>query len=281
MSSYKLTDEQSAELVKCAKDFSYFCENYVIIKSWKDDVKNYIQVPFKLYPFQENLFEHWENNRFSIGSKYRQGGFTTLAVIYGLWQCLFKIDQRILYLAKTDRDAVDDGGRVAETALAHLPEWMKGLSMKNDHTKKFDTGSMMKFLTPSSCCGIAMDLLIVDEASYFKDMELHWRAMFPILSTGGRCIIQSSVNSDDDWFWERIIDTRAGVGIFKEFKSHYTDRPEFCSATWETQMKANLGMKGWDVDVLQNPTRVKPVVVIKPKTKRWRSIFDDWGQSSD
>lgn len=279
MSSYKLTNEQSAELVKCAKDFVYFCEHYVTIKTWKDN--NYQQVPFKLYPFQEELAEHWMDNRFSIGSKFRQGGFTTLAVIYGLWNCLFKVDQRIMYLAKTDRDAIDDGGRVAETALAHMPEWMKGLSMKNDHTKKFDTGSVLRFHTPQACCGMGVDLLIIDEASFIKDIELHWKAMWPVLSTGGRCIVQSSVNTDEDWFWERIIDARAGVGMFKEFKCHYTDRPEFAQMAWETQMKSQLGLQGWDVDVLQNPIRHKPVVVTKPKTKRWRNIFDEWGQSAD
>lgn len=279
MSSYKLTDEQSGELVKCARDFIYFCENYITLKSFQNGAV--IQVPFLLYPFQKELFEHWEENRFSIGSKFRQGGFTTLAVIYGLWKCLFQIDQRVMYLAKTDRDAIDDGGRVVETALSFLPEWMKGLSMKNDHTKKFDTGSVMRFYTPQAACGQGMGLLIVDEASLIKDMELHWKAMWPVLSTGGRCIVQSTPNLDDDWFWERLIDARAGVGSFREFKCHYTDKPEFAVMEWETSMKANLGLKGWNQEILQIPgnSYKHPEPNKKTKTKRWRSIHDEWDQS--
>lgn len=273
MSSYKLTNEQSTELVKCADDFKYFCEHYVVIKAWKDN--NYHQVPFKLYPFQEELAKHWMNNRFSIMSKFRQGGFTTLAAIYGLWNCLFKVDQRIIYLTKTDREAVDISSRFLETALAHLPEWMKGLSMKNDYTKKFDTGSYMRFYTPETCCIASMDLLIIDEASFIKDIESFWKAIWPVLSTGGCCIIQSSVNTDEDWFWERIIDARAGVGLFREFRCHYTDRPEFAEQAWEIRMKSQLGLKGWDVEILQNPICQQPVVVTKPKTKLWRNIFDD------
>jgi len=277
MSSYKLTDQQSSELVKCATDFTYFCEQYITLKSFQHGVVS--QVPFQLYPFQKKLFEHWEENQFSINSKYRCGGFTTLAVIYGLWKCLFHIDQQVMYLAKSDRSAIEDGGQIVETALAFLPEWMKGLSMKNNHMKKFDTGSIMKFCTPHSACGQAMGLLIVDEASFIKDIEWHWQAMWPILSTG-RCIVQSTPNLDDDWFWERLIDARAGVGIFKEFKCHYTDKLEFARAAWETEMKANLGLSGWNCEVLQIPKKSQqPEIIQPPQPKKWRNIFDDWQSS--
>lgn len=281
MSSYKLTEEQSKELVKCAKDFTYFCENYVVIKSWQG--KTTQLMPFKLFPFQQDLFEHWEENQYSIGSKFRRGGFTTLAVIYGLWKCLFNIDQGVLYMAKTDRDAVDDGGRVAEIALNNLPEWMKGLSMKNDHTKKFDTGSAMRFHTPEAACGQSSSLLILDECSYFHSMALHWKSLWPVLSCGGQCIVQSNVRSDEDWFWERLIDARVGVGRFKEFKCHYTNRPEFALMDWETEMKANLGLTGWDSEYLQIPKEDKPKVAKTEiaKVKKWRSIHDAWSQSAD
>lgn len=274
MSHYKLSEEQSKEIVKCSRSFSYFCEKHVKVKSYSVTHPAVQQVPFKLYPFQERMSEHWDGNTYSICCKFRQGGFTTAAVMYGLWKCLFQLDKRVLYVSKTDRDA-RDASYLVDYAMSLMPDWMKGLSSKSDHRKKFDTGSTIAFMTTGSACGQGMDLLIIDEASFIKDMDSHWCAFWPVLSTGSQLIIQSTVNTDEDWFWDRVIDTRAGVGKMVEFKCHYTDRPEFCDKSWEQEMRRNVG-SGWDSEFLQKPKR--KAIDAKPKVKRrrkWRGINDD------
>lgn len=274
MSHFKLSEEQSKEIVKCSRSFSYFCENHVKVRSYSVTHPSAQQLPFQLYPFQEAMSDHWNNTTYSICCKFRQGGFTTTAVMYGLWTCLFQIDKRVLYVAKTDREARDASGLV-NYALSLMPDWMKGLSSKSDHRKKFDTGSSMAFLAFEASCGSAADLLIIDEAAFIKDMEKHWMAMWPVLSTGGRLILQSTVNTDEDWFWDRVIDTRAGVGKMVEFRCHYKDRPEFDDPNWEREMRRNVG-SGWDSEFLQKPK--SKVIEATPQVKRkqkWRGITDD------
>ena len=73
---------QKDEWIKCARDFKYFAANYVEIRSLKEgDVK------FKLYGFQERVLSEFERYQFNIVRKFRQGGLTTLAVLWSLWQC--------------------------------------------------------------------------------------------------------------------------------------------------------------------------------------------------
>lgn len=277
MSHFKLTEDQLKEIVKCSESFSYFCENYVRVKSYSVTHPAVHQLAFKLHPFQERLAEHWESHRFSINSKFRQGGFTTLAVMYGLWKCLFQMDQRVMYVGKTDRD-VRDASHLADYTLSLIPDWMKGINSKSDHRKKFDTGSVMTLMVFEAACGLAVNLLIIDEAAFIKDMDKHWVAMWPVISNGGRLIVQSTVKTDEDWFWDRLIDARAGVGGMVEFKCHYTDRPEFDNLEWEQEMRRNVG-SGWESEFLQKPMRK---VVEKPvKKSKWRRIQDDWEPSAN
>lgn len=144
------------EILLCHQSFEYFCETY--LKVHKYHANNHASVvPMKLWEHQNRWFDHVRNNRFVVHSKFRQGGFTTLAVAYGMWLCLFKLDQTIMYLTHSDRMAVA-AGDIAKVMLENLPDWMAGnvLSMSNDHRKKFpDTGSKMLFYTPEASCGVA------------------------------------------------------------------------------------------------------------------------------
>ena len=107
------------ELAKCAKSFEYFVETYVKINQPTIGL-----IDFKLHDYQKNVIKDYEKHRFNILLKFRQGGFTTLTVIYGIWKCLFQCDQRILVLSKTDREACH-AGRIVKLVLQNLPEWME------------------------------------------------------------------------------------------------------------------------------------------------------------
>jgi hypothetical protein len=54
-------EEQVAEYVKCAKDIVYFIKNYVKIVNVDRGL-----VPFELYPFQENMVNMFNKERFAI-----------------------------------------------------------------------------------------------------------------------------------------------------------------------------------------------------------------------
>ena len=55
---------QEVELEACAKDFIYFCTNYVKIVHPKKGL-----IPLELYEYQKRLIKTAEDNRFVIGNR--------------------------------------------------------------------------------------------------------------------------------------------------------------------------------------------------------------------
>lgn len=284
----KLTKDQQEEITRCAVDFPYFCREYVKIYLPNSisipppgSSINSAIIPFELFDFQKRLYEHLEDNRFTIFSKFRNGGFTTELAIYGLWKCLFRLDQNVLWMCKTDREAVYVCDNIIKRALEYMPDWMKGNVMKmlSSHEKKFpETDSKMFFGTPEAACGKAISLLIVDEASFIKDMDKHWKAIWPCLSTGGDAVVLSTPQLDTDWFWNTLEDAHLKLNNFKPFKCHYQEHPWYVDPKWEADMRSNLGQHGWELEYEQKvgESIQKAKESKKESKKLWRSIWDEW-----
>lgn len=289
----KLDKNQSQEISRCASDFSYFCEKYVNLKlntKTIAGVKNPSVSPFKLHPYQVRLYEHLENNRATIFSKFRQGGFTTQLAIYGLWKCLFQLDQNVLWISSKDHQACDVCDLIVRTVIENLPGWMCGNvgKMTNSHQKCFmDTDSDMKFCTPESSLGRRATLLIIDEASFIKNMDQHWRALYPILGKGmrGQLVICSTVNYEDDWFWQTRENAILYLNSFSVYRCDYKERPEFCDYQWELEVKKNIGQSNWEIEYEQKPIEIEDESLNKPSNKPskglWRSIYDEWDSSAN
>lgn len=229
------------EIAECLKSFPYFVEKYVKIKH---PVRGLI--PFGLHDYQKRLADTYEKNRFVMVKKFRQGGFTTLTAIYGLWRCLFHLDQKWVFISKTDREACAVG-RLVQDVIDHMPAQLKAtLTHKSDHEKTFGlTGSVMRFNAAQAVCGVACTHLVFDEAAFIPSMEQHWAAMYPTIATGGKCFVVSTVNGVGNWFedtWHRAVD---GKNNFVPFDCHYTEHPEFKDPAWVAKMKENLGEKGF------------------------------------
>lgn len=276
----KLNKEQTEEIARCAADFNYFCNKYV-----KIHVPNIsTSIPFELYPYQVRLYEHIEDNRFTIFSKFRQGGFTTELATYGLWKCLFRLDQKILWLSPSERDARDVCDRLVKRMIDGLPDWMKGniMKMANSNQKSFpETDSVMHFQTPEKARGKSASLLIVDEASFIKNMKQHWTPLWSSLGTSGRAIVFSTVDYDNDWFWQTKEDAALKLNTFAIYDCKYSERPEFCDSAWQQDAKSNIGQSGWDCEYEQKPKNSDiDIPVPKVTQKQWRSIWDEWESSS-
>ena len=78
-----------------------------------------------------------------------------------------------------------------------------------------------------------------------------WTSIAPTLATGGKCIITSTPNSDEDQFatlWKganKCIDqygnkTDLGINGLKSFQSHWREHPDR-DDTWATEMQSQLG----------------------------------------
>ena len=58
---HEYTEEQIQEFLACAKDPVYFIEEHVNIVSIDEGL-----VPFKMYPFQQDIVRSFHDNRFTI-----------------------------------------------------------------------------------------------------------------------------------------------------------------------------------------------------------------------
>lgn len=276
---------QKEELLKCAMSFPYFCHKYVKIAHPKRGL-----LPFVLYNYQRRVVQEYEKHRFNILSKFRQGGLTTVTVLWSMWRCLFKLDETIMVLSKSDREAIA-AGEIVKRALIELPEWMKPeMEKNNDHQKLFsDTGCKLFFYTPEAARGRSITYLILDEAAFIPQMDKHWKAMFPTISTGGHCICISTVNGVGNWYYDVFQGSKKGTGFGSEFQIielDYWEHPEYNDPHWVKQTRAQLGEKGWLQEVMRDflgagesfipPNIINDLDLITREIEPLRCLFEKW-----
>lgn len=245
-------EKQKEEISKCIRSFPYFCMKYIRILH---PTKGLIR--FLLFGYQNKSIKFYETERFNIISKFRQGGLTTVTLLYGLWKCLFQLDQQIMALSKTDREATNIG-LIIDRAVDHMPTWIKPKKdgKWNDHLKQFpDTGGALQFYSPEAARGKSVTFLIIDEAAFIPDMESHWKAMWPVLSTGGSCVLISTVNGLGNWYEETYTKAIEKKNMFHVIDLDYWEHPDYNpdkNPNWVTEQRQQLGEKGFLQEVLRS-----------------------------
>ena len=240
--------KRQLEIIKCCHSFAYFCHKFVKILHPTKGL-----VPFIMFNYQNKVIKDYENNRFNIISKFRQGGLTTVTLLWGMYKCMFQTDQQIMLLSKTDREATDIGMMI-DRAAENLPEWLrpKKDGKWNDHLKMFtETGSSVKFYSPQAARGKSVTFLIIDEAAFIEDMDKHWKAMWPVLSTGGSCTLVSTVNGIGNWYHQTYLEAREKRNLFHVIDLDYWEHPDYNNPKWVAEQKAQLGEKGFLQEVLR------------------------------
>jgi len=240
--------KQQKELMKCALSFPYFCHKYVKIAHPKRGL-----LPFVLYNYQRRCVQEYEKQRFNILSKFRQGGLTTVTVLWSMWRCMFKLDETIMVLSKSDREAIA-AGEIVKRGLIELPNWMRPeMDKNNDHQKLFnETGCKLFFYTPEAARGRSITYLVLDEAAFIPQMEKHWKAMFPTISTGGHCITISTVNGVGNWYYDTFQAAKKKENDFHVIELDYWEHPEYNDSNWVKATRAQLGEKGWLQEVMRD-----------------------------
>lgn len=195
----KFTDEHVRELAICAVDPVYFIDNYCWVQHpTKGKVK------FKLFDYQRELIDCYHNNRYSVNMLGRQMGKTACAAAYLVWRAMFMADQTILIAAHKFAGAQEIMQRVRYT-YETLPEFLKaGATSYNKGSIDFDNGSRIisTTTTETTARGMSLSLIYLDEFAFVKPRiaSEFWTSISPTLSTGGKCIITSTPNQDDDQF---------------------------------------------------------------------------------
>lgn len=242
-------DRQIEEVIKCAKNFFYWCHRYVKILHPK-----FGTIPFVLYKYQRRVIKEYEKNRFNMISKFRQGGLSTVSVLWGLHKCMFQKDQQIYFLSKTDREALV-AGDIARKAMDNFPYWMydKNHADITKHEKSFnDVGSKMCFYTPEAARGKSATYIMIDEAAFIEGMSDHWKAMYPVVAAGGNVEIISTVNGLGNWYEETYHEALAGKNFFNIIDLDYWEHPLYANPKWAEESRMNLGEKGWRQEILRD-----------------------------
>jgi hypothetical protein len=242
-------EKQLEEVIKCAKNFFYFCHRYVKILHPK-----FGTIPFVLYKYQRRVIKEYEENRFNMISKFRQGGLSTVSVLWGLWKCMFQKDQQIYFLSKTDREALV-AGDIARKAMDNFPNWMydKNHADITKHEKSFsDIGSKICFYTPEAARGKSATYIMIDEAAFIDNMSEHWKAMYPVIAAGGNVEIISTVNGLGNWYEETYHEAQAGKNFFNIIDLDYWEHPLYANPKWAEESRVNLGEKGWQQEILRD-----------------------------
>ena len=132
----EFTKEQVNEYMKCMKDPSYFARKYIKIVSLDEGL-----VPFDLYDYQEKMFKHFNDNRFSVVLACRQSGKSISSVVYLLWYACFHPEKTIAILANKGAVAREMLARIT-LALENLPFFLQpGCKALNKGSIEFSNNS--------------------------------------------------------------------------------------------------------------------------------------------
>lgn len=251
--SFHYTDEQIQEFALCADPVTgprYFMDNFFYIQH---PLKGKMQ--YHPYEFQDRLIETYHNYRFSISMMPRQTGKSTSAAGYLLWYGMFVPDSTILVAAHKYLGAQEIMQRIRYAYEACPDHIRAGVVSYNKGSIDFDNGSRIvsQTTTENTGRGMSISLLYCDEFAFVRPniATEFWTSITPTLATGGKAIITSTPNSDEDQFaliWKGALKcedefgnpTEIGVNGFKAYRSFWKEHPDRDEA-WATQQRAILG----------------------------------------
>jgi len=200
------------EIVKCGKDPTYFLNNYARISHPLHGL-----IPFRLYDFQDQLVQDFNDYRFNVILKARQLGISTISAGYIVWLMLFHRDKNVLVMATKFGTAANLVKKV-KNIMKNLPDFIKIADISVDNRTSFElsNGSFIKASSTSGDAGRSesLSLLVLDEAAHIENLDELWTGLYPTLSTGGRCIALSTPNGVGNWFHKIYTEAEAKTNNF-------------------------------------------------------------------
>ena len=247
------SDEQLVEFAKCADPKTgpmYFMDHFFMIQH---PTKG--KMAYHPFEYQKRLIENYHNYRFSISLMPRQTGKSTSAAGYLLWYAMFKPDSTILIAAHKYSGAQEIMQRI-RYAYELCPDHIRaGVTSYNKGSIEFDNGSRIvaQATTENTGRGMSITLLYSDEFAFVRPTiaKEFWTSISPTLSTGGKAIITSTPNSDEDQFaliWKQANkredeygnETETGINGFRPYKAHWSEHPDR-DQQWADEERGRIG----------------------------------------
>ena len=249
----EFTKQQLDEFRKCADPKSgayFFMSNFFTIQHPVHGNMKYTP-----YEYQERLISTYHENRFSISMMPRQTGKSTSAAGYLLWYAMFVPDSTVLVAAHKYAGAQEIMQRI-RYAYESCPDHIRaGAVSYNKGSIEFDNGSRIvaQTTTENTGRGMSISMLYCDEFAFVRPTIARefWTSISPTLTTGGKAIITSTPNSDEDQFallWKQANKTEdahgnpteVGVNGFKAYRSYWKEHPDR-DEKWAEEERAKLG----------------------------------------
>jgi hypothetical protein len=238
------TQEKVAEYAKCMADPVYFAVTYLKVINLDDGL-----VPFELYPYQEKMFNHFNDNRFSIVLACRQSGKSISSVAYLLWFGLFHPEKNIAIVANKGATAREMLARLT-LMLENLPFFLQpGCKSLNKGTIEFSNNSKIftAATSGSSIRGQSVNLLFMDEFAFVERAAEFYTSTYPVVSSGKdtKVIITSTANGIGNPFHKIWEGASQGVNEFKPFRVDWWDVPGR-DEEWKEQTVSNTSQLQFD-----------------------------------
>jgi hypothetical protein len=236
---FEYTREELEELARCASDVVYFGNKYC--HSMTDEGIRQI----KLRPYQEDMLDSFQDNRFVIMLASRQIGKTVTSSIFIAWYVTFHSDRNVLVVANklaTTNEIVDK----IRTILKNLPYFMKpGMYSAGVTGMRFDNGNRLfsQATTKTAAIGFTIHLLYADEFAHIHSNFLlpFYRSIYPTLSSSqiSRIIISSTPNGMN-LFYEIYQGAMEGKNNYYPIRVDWWQVPGR-DEEWRKREVANLG----------------------------------------
>jgi hypothetical protein len=252
------TDEDLAHMAACMDPIDgpqYFLKHFFFIQHATKG-----QIKYDAFDYQDDLLYSYHNYRYSVNMLGRQMGKTTTAVGYLLWYAMFMPDSTILICAHKYTGAQEIMQRL-RYAYETCPDFIRaGVTSYNKQSIEFENGSRIvaQTTTETTGRGMSISLLYCDEFAYVAPniASEFWTSIAPTLATGGKAIITSTPNSDEDQFatiWNeannRIDDfgntTELGRNGYRPYMAIWNQHPDR-DVKWASEMRAQLGDDRFD-----------------------------------
>ena len=236
---FEYTDEEIAELARCANDIVYFAEKYAVVMT-DEGIQ---QVTLRDY--QKDLLRDFQHNRFNIVLAARQMGKTVTASIFNAWYLTFNYDKTTLLLAnksESTKEIIDK----AKVVIEHLPFYMKPGILKYDVMNvRADNGCRLvgQSTTAKSGIGFTIHNLYLDEFAHVHPtiVDSFYENVYPTLSASkvSRINITSTPNGFNK-FYEIYSDAEKQDNEYKATRIDWWQHPDRDDA-WYKRELGNLG----------------------------------------
>lgn len=203
-------------------------------------------VPWKATNHHKELAELYDNERFVLVKKYREGGFSTFSVMWALYECMHKKNQSFGIVSRTNIESRFMKERIFDVMQRHLPEELQLQIVRIGNCYvEFKNHSNILFFTPHAACGRMFTTIILDETAFWEDLERKYQLLVPTISLNGKMFMVSIPYRKKQYFYKLWKDSNS----FKKFAPSCFEHPDYTPERIKL-LKDNLGEKAWRQECL-------------------------------